>query len=102
MIALLALVVVRRFITPKAVSAETNEAPQTVDLPKAAADVTLPEFNPVSLASWTRPASVHTIIPETKREEIFTHTVVSGDSIVGIAKEYNLKPESVLWANFGV
>ena len=102
MIALLGLVIVRRFISPSAVSATALQAPQTIELPKAAADVTLPDFAPISLASWTRPASVHTIIPETKREDIFTHTIVSGDSIFAIAKEYDLEPESVLWANYDV
>ena len=102
MIVLLGLVIVRRFISPSSVSASTSQAPQTIELPKAAEDVTLPDFAQLSLASWTRPASVHTIIPETKREDIFTHKVVSGDSIFAIAQEYDLDPESVLWANYDV
>lgn len=102
MIALLGLVLVRRFINPSAVSAASSDVPQTIELPKAAANVSLPAFAPLNLASWKRPASVHTIIPNRGSEEIINHRVVSGDSIFAIAKEYNLKPESVLWANYDV
>lgn len=102
MIVLLGFVLVRRFITPTSVSASNNNPAQTINLPKAAADVVLPDYVPDKLASWVRPASVHTIIPTTEREDISVHTVVSGDSIFAIAKEYDLKPESVLWANYDV
>jgi LysM repeat protein len=42
----------------------------------------------------------NTIIPTRPREETITYTVGVGDSVFGIAKDFNLKPESVLWANY--
>jgi len=61
----------------------------------------LPEFNPVDESySVTRLASLHTIIPTRDREAITTYEVETGDSVMGIAKKFGLKPESILWANY--
>ncbi len=47
-----------------------------------------------------RLSNLHTIIPTRPREEVITYTVGTGDSVFGIAKAFNLQPESVLWANY--
>jgi hypothetical protein len=40
--------------------------------------------------------------PSTSRTEIETYTVVEGDTIGSVASAFNLKPETVLWANYGL
>jgi len=48
----------------------------------------------------TRLAQLHTTLPERPRYEVTTYTVVKGDTIFGIAEKFNLKPETIMWANF--
>lgn len=63
--------------------------------------VSLPEYSPLAEnQSITRIASVHTIIPTRERLEISTYEVQPGDSVFGIAVDFGLKPESILWANY--
>jgi murein DD-endopeptidase MepM/ murein hydrolase activator NlpD len=46
------------------------------------------------------PAAVpYTIIPERPRQEITQYVVRSGDTIFGIAAQFGLEPETVMWAN---
>ncbi len=64
-------------------------------------NVPLPDYNLLADAGpITRMASVHTTIPTRDREEISTYEVQAGDSVMGIAKDFGLKPETILWANF--
>lgn len=46
-----------------------------------------------------RETSLNTIIPNRPREETVEYTVEKGDSVFGIAKKFNIAPETVLWAN---
>ena len=46
-----------------------------------------------------RMANPVTIIPTRARTEATTYTIESGDSVFGIAQFFNLKPETILWAN---
>jgi hypothetical protein len=48
----------------------------------------------------SRTTSMDTTIPERSRDEPVVYRVQSGDAIFGIAGAYDLKPESVLWANY--
>lgn len=50
--------------------------------------------------SVSRRASLHTIIPNRPRQEVKDYNVTTGDSIFGIAQAFNIKPETVLWANY--
>lgn len=52
-----------------------------------------------TLQAIARQASLHTNIPTRPRQEISEYTVVSGDSIFGIAQNFNIRPDTVLWAN---
>jgi murein DD-endopeptidase MepM/ murein hydrolase activator NlpD len=64
-------------------------------------DVSLPPLQPDDqLFSVSRLTDFHTLIPTRPREDVITYTVEKGDSVFGIAKNFNLKPESVLWANY--
>ncbi len=63
-------------------------------------NVDVPEFRPLSdLNSVIRVANAHTVIPERKRDNLTMYTVEAGDSVFTIAKQFNIKPETVLWAN---
>jgi murein DD-endopeptidase MepM/ murein hydrolase activator NlpD len=46
-----------------------------------------------------RAAVPHTIIPERPRDEIIRYVVQTGDTIFGIAGEFGLAPETIMWAN---
>jgi murein DD-endopeptidase MepM/ murein hydrolase activator NlpD len=48
----------------------------------------------------TRKTQLHTIIPNRPRQEIKRYTVDQGDSVFEIASKFNIKPETVLWANY--
>jgi murein DD-endopeptidase MepM/ murein hydrolase activator NlpD len=49
-----------------------------------------------------RKVSFKTNIPERPRYSVIDHKVVKGDSIFGIAAQYKIKPETLLWANYDV
>lgn len=75
-------------------STELNIAPQ-------ADSAVLPEYNPAAApVSVVRLSSVHTTIPTRERAGIDYYEVQPGDSVMGIAKMFNIKPETVLWANY--
>lgn len=63
----------------------------------------LPALNTAqqSIDSIRRKLTLNTNIPEDRpRYETIQHTVARGDSIFAIAQEFNIKPETVLWANY--
>jgi len=41
----------------------------------------------------------YTVIPQDRRETITKYTVEAGDSVFSIAKQFDIKPETVLWSN---
>ncbi len=47
-----------------------------------------------------RRVALHTNIPSRSRTEVIEYSVTTGDSVFGIAQSFNLKPESILWANY--
>jgi murein DD-endopeptidase MepM/ murein hydrolase activator NlpD len=47
----------------------------------------------------TRAAVPFTIIPERPRLEILTYSVQPGDTVFGIAEQFGIKPETIMWAN---
>lgn len=60
----------------------------------------VPEFQlPDEIDSITRQSDVHTVIPERQRATMMTYEVEAGDSVFTIAKRFDIKPETVLWAN---
>ena len=54
----------------------------------------------LEVASLSRQLDTHTIIPTRARTMITEYTVQKGDSVFSISREYKLKPETVLWANY--
>jgi LysM repeat protein len=47
-----------------------------------------------------RHTALHTNIPTRARTKVTEYTVTTGDSVFGIAQSFNLKPETILWANY--
>jgi len=63
----------------------------------------MPSFNEDQSSSQGgihRAAVIHTTIPTRSRVEVLTYTVQQGDSLFGIADNFGLKPETILWGNF--
>lgn len=60
----------------------------------------LPDFAPSnSYDSIERSANPDTVLPVGSRKNVVGYTVAIGDSLFGIAKQFEVEPESVLWAN---
>jgi LysM repeat protein len=47
-----------------------------------------------------RRTNIHTNIPTRSRTDVIEYSVTTGDSVFGIAKSFNLHPETILWANY--
>ncbi len=43
--------------------------------------------------------NARTFLPDQPRSDVVVYTVVSGDTLFGIAAKYNLQPETLLWSN---
>lgn len=61
-----------------------------------------PSLSMLSLPSIDRELKLETIIPERPRYGVLNHTVRRGDALYRIAKEFNINPETLLWANYNV
>lgn len=59
----------------------------------------LPLAGPVS-SGITRKAQLHTNIPDRPRDEVIQYTVAKGDTVIGIAEKYNLKPQTIMFGNY--
>lgn len=79
-------------------SVEEEKSAPTLSLETVSAE--MPAFNFSSgLIAIRRETILNTIIPSRPREDVVEYTVEKGDSVFGIAKKFNIKPETVLWAN---
>jgi hypothetical protein len=89
-------------VTVQAGSTVTKASQTIVEAPPASdIEVTLPQLTePLKVNSIPRETNLHTVIPTRARQDILEHTVETGDSVFGIANDYGLEPESVLWANY--
>lgn len=77
---------------------------QSADRPALQSDASeaaLPELRPAEfLPAVFRRTSLHTIIPNRPRTDVKEYQVDTGDSVFEIAEKFNIKPETVLWANY--
>lgn len=80
-----------------AVEASETEAAIVME---GGADVPIQEAN--AFGGIPRVAQPLTIIPSRPRQEITTYVVQEGDTVFGIAAQFGLKPETVLWGNYNV
>ena len=73
----------------------------TQDEESGSTDADLPTLKQSSNAGGIyRKALLHTSIPERSKVDILSYTVDTGDSVFEIASNYNIKPETLLWANY--
>ena len=77
-------------------SAETVDfgEPQTASLPNF--DVQGNEGN------ISRLANIDTVVPRRARVEVEAYTVEFGDSVFGISADFDITPETLLWANYDI
>ncbi|HZU86498.1 MAG TPA: M23 family metallopeptidase [Anaerolineaceae bacterium] len=71
-------------------------------LPTVTPTLVMPTYEPDLTSVFSgifRLAQLHTIFPTRPRFDVSTYTVVSGDTIFGIAEKFNLRPETILWGN---
>ena len=47
-----------------------------------------------------RDVELHTTIPDRPRMKVITYKVKDGDTLFGIADQFGLKPETILWGNY--
>ncbi len=66
----------------------------------ATAGQSLPPASPAESISLRRNATLTTRIPERPRYTLASYTVRQGDSVFGIAKDFGIEPETLLWANY--
>jgi LysM repeat protein len=77
-----------------AAAVEENPTAESFPLP------TLEATSAANSLDVNRTANVDTTIPEGVRQSIIKYKIEEGDTIFGLAKKFNLKPESILWANY--
>ncbi|MBG7609675.1 MAG: LysM peptidoglycan-binding domain-containing M23 family metallopeptidase [Anaerolineae bacterium] len=69
--------------------------------PPAINYIDLPLFSPFEGSKFVqRQADVYTIIPSRPRYDVVNYTVELGDSVFGIAFNFGVEPETVLWSNY--
>jgi murein DD-endopeptidase MepM/ murein hydrolase activator NlpD len=61
-----------------------------------------PSISVLALPAIDRDLKLETIIPQRPQYAVINHTVRRGDALFRIAKEFNIKPETLLWANYTV
>lgn len=99
MVGLMVFVLFRRFSPVSSASLPSAQSNLASSGGSAAAE--LPMFDAVEPKfAIARQVNPRTIIPAQNRQSAVVHTVESGDSIFGIANNFDLEPETVLWANY--
>jgi hypothetical protein len=91
----------------KTTSTASALAPEpTVEPDQAPPEVALPDSSDARISGFessiSRTIQLKTNIPERPRYNTEKYTVARGDSVFGIAKKFEIEPETVLWANYDV
>jgi LysM repeat protein len=102
MVALMVFVVIQRLVLPPAAPPAPPAPTPVQTIPESSGAASMPAYEPSSggVSGLVRVSKVDTDLPEKSRMEGTSYTVQKGDSVFGIAKEFSLQPESVLWANY--
>lgn len=87
-----------RMQNPSAAAAANGQAQE----PQATAQPASPGVSGFQQPAIERKLTLKTIIPERPRFVPVTRTVQRGDSISAIAKEFSIKPDTLLFANYDV
>ncbi|MGD0006568.1 MAG: peptidoglycan DD-metalloendopeptidase family protein [Anaerolineaceae bacterium] len=88
----------------KGQAAPGDQSALAATLPTPTATVPPPQTVKSNLQNWaggiSRQAILHTILPQRPRFEVVQYLVQKGDTVIGIAQKYGLKPETILWGNY--
>lgn len=78
------------------------DAQPTITVPsQESTAANLPPLEPApGVVSLVRDSDPRTIIPTRARTKVEEYVISKGDSIFGIANEFKVKPETILWANY--
>jgi murein DD-endopeptidase MepM/ murein hydrolase activator NlpD len=93
-------------LQPDGAGAQVIEAAAPTPHPLSGSDIQgpLPPAEPTPDSNTVTPierlAEVRTLIPTRGRSDVITYTVRSGDTLFGIADNFGLEPETVLWGNY--
>ncbi len=94
-------------VAPAPSAQEDRATTEVTPTPTQEAELTLAdlpayddEANNTSFGGVTRKLDIHTVIPSRPRLEVVTYEVQEGDTLFGIADQYGLKPETILWGNY--
>jgi len=84
-------------------STNTNDAFVAAVGELEGAEIELPAYEGVApVEGISKSAEVHTDAPVTSRNDFQEHTVVTGDTLFGIAEKFGIDALSILWTNFNV
>jgi len=86
--------------TPEAGGAAETAATEPAIGVEGIANVPQQDFN--TFYGIPRIAQPYTTIPTRPRQELVKYTVEDGDTVFGIAEKFGLKPETILWGNYGL
>lgn len=89
----------RLFFAQNTAGAAVNAAAAEPTVTVAGIEAVQPEVLD-SFGGVPRLAQIFTIIPTRPRQEVIKYTVSEGDTVFGIAENFGLKPETVLWGNY--
>lgn len=81
---------------------ESQPVEETTDTRLSVSD--LPDYTNgmETTESVSRANELHTVFPDRPRLNVLKYHVQQGDTLFGIAENFNIKPETVLWGNFEV
>lgn len=100
MVAILVFILIQFFAPAKNTTTAAAEFADLTQPASASLPAELPTYeNQDQEDALIRYANPRTIIPTRARKEAITYTIQSGDSVFGIAQKFNIKPETILWAN---
>jgi hypothetical protein len=91
-----------RFFTDQDITLrQPRDEIQVNEVHQSSASFRIPDFSTQEKeAAITRAAKLFTVIPERENTKAFTHLVAFNDSMFGLAEQYDLEPESILWSNY--
>jgi len=104
MVSLIVWVMKAFFLAGEQVSATKNQV-QSTPAEEDISDLLLPAYEGVSpLEGISRLSDINTSVnsPTTSRYEVVKYEVKAGDTLIGIAEKFGLKPETILWCNYNL
>jgi murein DD-endopeptidase MepM/ murein hydrolase activator NlpD len=82
---------------------QADKAANTASGPTAVPQMdiaSIPQAQQINYQGIGRMASIHTNIPDRPRQDIVKYTIQPGDTVIGIAQKFNLKPKSIMFGNY--